>query len=131
MTNPKNEYGDFFNMEKPVNMDTMGNFKPSISEVVLSLIDITAKNPLFYKDENLRMIVCAGILYATEELAAAKERGERPRDVDVGMGAYMMLLGDYMSMTYDEFAGDMERKQFPHNRKDYEKDLEDFGNKDE
>lgn len=128
MTNPKNEYGDFFNMEKPVNMDTMGNFKPTISEVVMGMIEITGKNPFFYKDENMRMIVCAGILYATQELAAAKERGERPKDVDVGMAAYMMILGDMMSMTYDEFAGDTERENFPHVRKDYEKDLEDFQN---
>lgn len=128
MIDPTNNFENFFNMDKPSNPDMMGKFKPSISEVVLSLIDITAKNPMFYKDENLRMVVCAGILYTTQELSDMRDRGERPSDVDMGMGAYMMLLGDYMSMTYDEFAGDLERKQFPHNRKDYEQDLEDFQN---
>lgn len=125
MSNPTNNFNNFFNMNKPADVDMMGKFKPSISEVVKSLIDITLHNPFFYKDENARLSVCAGILYATQELAMAKERGERPKDVDVGMAAYMMLLGDMMSMTYDEFAGEKEREFFPHNRKDYEQDLED------
>ena len=125
MSNPTNNFNNFFNMNKPADVDMMGKFKPSISEVVRSLIDITLHNPFFYKDENARLSVCAGILYATQELAMAKERGERPKDVDVGMAAYMMLLGDMMSMTYDEFAGDKEREFFPHSRKDYEQDLED------
>ena len=128
MIDPTNNFNDFFNMDKPVSRESMGGYKPSIREVILSIIDLTAHNPMFYKDENLRLVVCSGILYATQELSDMKDRGERPSDVDVGMGAYMMLLGDYMSMTYDEFAGEQERKQFPHNRKDYEKDLEDFGN---
>lgn len=125
MTNPKNNFGNFFDMDKPADVDMMGKFKPTISEVVKSLIDITAHNPFFYKDENARLAICAGILYATQELSAMKERGERPADVDMGMGAYMMLLGDMMSMTYDQYAGDKEREFFPHNRKDYEQDLED------
>lgn len=128
MTNPTNNFGDFFNMDKKFESHMMGNFKPTIHEVIMGLIDLTSKNPFFYKDENLRMAVCGGILFATEELARAKERGERPDDVTIGHAAYMMLLGDFMSLTYDEYAGELERKHFPHNRKDYEQDLEDqFG----
>jgi len=128
MIDPANNFGDFFNMEKEYTPNMMGNYKPTISEVIIGLIEMTSKNPFFYKDENLRMAVCGGILFATEELAKAKERGERPDNVSIGDAAYMMLLGDFMSLTYDEYAGELERKHFPHNRKDYEQDLEDqFG----
>jgi hypothetical protein len=128
MTNPANNFGDFFNMDKKFDPTMIGNYKPTIREVITGLIDLTSRNPFFYKDEHHRMIVCAGLLYATQELALAKERGERPKGVEVGDAAYMMLLGDYMSMTYDEFAGDLERQQFPHNRKNYEQDLDEkFG----
>jgi hypothetical protein len=128
MTNPANNYDNFFNMDQKFDAHMMGNFKPTIHEVITGLIELTSKNPFFYKDENSRMVVCGGLLYATEELARAKERGERPENVAIGDAAYMMLLGDFMSLTYDEFAGHLERQHFPHNRKKYEQDLgEEFG----
>lgn len=125
MTNPANNFENFFNMEQAATPEMMGGYKPSIREVIVSLIDMTAHNPFFYKDEKARLAICAGILYATQELADMRERGQRPVDVDMGMGAYMMLLGDFMSITYDKYAGEKEREFFPHSRKDYEQDLQD------
>ena len=125
MTNPNNNFGNFFNMDKPISADMMGQFKPTINEVVKSLIEMTAKNPFFYKNEKMRLAICAGIMYATQELSAMKDRGEVPKDVPASAAAYMMLLGDYMSFTYNQYAGDKEREFFPHDRKNYEQDLED------
>ena len=119
-----NNFDNFFNMDKPLTPEMMGNFRPTVSEVVDSLLLLTMQNPLFYKDENLRLAVCAGILYSTQELAEAKSKGFVPEGITAGHAGFMLLLGDMMSMTYDEFAGPVEREKFPHNREDFENDLE-------
>jgi hypothetical protein len=119
-----NNFDNFFNMDKPLTPEMMGNFRPTVSEVVDSLLLLTMQNPLFYKDENLRIAVCSGILYATDELGKAKAQGFIPEGITAGHAGFMLLLGDMMSMTYDEFAGPVEREKFPHNREDFENDLE-------
>ena len=129
MNNPNNNFGNFFNMDEEIDPTLIEQYRPSLSDVIRSLIELTSTNPMFYKNANLRMAVCAGVLYATQELGKCKEQGIQPKNVSVGDAAFMMLLGDMLSMTYDEFAGDLERQHFPHNRKNYEQDLEDdYGN---
>lgn len=125
MTNPPNKFKDILNLDKDIDPSLLENYKPTIMEVVRGLIDLTAHTPLFYKDENTRMMVNAGILYATQELRDAKENGDDPK-VSLEAGAYMMLLGDIMSMTYDAYAGEVERERFPHSREDYEDDVNDL-----
>ena len=56
--------------------------------------------------------------------AEAKAKGFVPEGITAGHAGFMLLLGDMMSMTYDEFAGPVEREKFPHNREDFENDLE-------
>jgi hypothetical protein len=130
MPDPTNNFSNFFDNNDPHPM--MHEFKPSIHEVIFSLVELVMRNPTFYKDQKLRLVASAAMAYATQELADAKERNERPKDVTAGDAAFMMLLGDMMSMTYDEFAGDLERKHFPHNRREYINDIEEeLGNNDE
>lgn len=124
MTEPTNNYGDFFNMDKKVSPEIMGAYRPTIFEVVDSLLMLTMQQPLFYMDEKLRMVVCAGILYSTQELAKAKEQGLKPEGLTAGHAGFMLLLSDVMSMTYDKYAGKLERENFPHNRKDYIQDIQ-------
>ena len=136
MTDPTNNYGDFFNMDKKVSPEIMGAHRPTIAEVVDSLLMLTMQQPLFYTDEKLRMVVCAGILYSTQELAKAKEQGLVPAEITAGHAGFMLLLSDVMSMTYDKYAGKLERENFPHNREDYiegiEREAEDrFGNNED
>ena len=119
-----NNFDNFFDMDKPLTPEMMGAFRPTVSEVVDSLLLLTMQNPLFYKDENLRLAVCSGILYSTQELAEAKAKGFVPEGITAGHAGFMLLLSDMMSMTYDEFAGPVEREKFPHNREDFENDLE-------
>ena len=40
MTDPTNNYGDFFNMDKKVSPEIMGAHRPTIAEVVDSLLKI-------------------------------------------------------------------------------------------
>lgn len=123
MPDPTNNFSNFFDNNEPHPM--MDEFKPSISQVIRSLVELVTLNPLFYMDEKLRLIACAAMGYATQELLDAKARNEKPKDVTVSDAAFMMILGDMMSMSYDEFAGDMEREKFPHKRRDYIKDIQD------
>lgn len=122
MADPTNNFADFFNMDKPAHQEMMGKFKPTIREVIVSLIDLVAQNPGFYKDENLRVIALTGIMYATQELVALRNQNLRPDDVDMGMSAFMMMLSDMLRMTYNEYAGETEKEKFP---------LGDFNDEDE
>ena len=122
MADPNNNYADFFNMDKPATPQMMGNHKPSIRDVIVSLIDLVANNPAFYKDENLRIAALSGIMYATQELLALRNQNLRPDDVDMGMSAFMMMLSDMLRMTHHEYASEDEKKKFP---------LNDFNEEDE
>jgi len=122
MPDPNNNFSNFFDNNDPHPM--MEQFKPSIHDVIYSIIELVTRHPTFYMDEKLRLVVCAGLGYATQELAEAKARNERPKNVTAGDAAFMMLMGDMMSLTYDENAGETERKHFPHSRRDYLNDIQ-------
>jgi hypothetical protein len=123
MANPSNNFSNFFSSDEPHPM--MDKFKPTIKQAIMGLIEMTAQSPMFYMDPQKRLMVCAVLAYATQELAEMKEKNIKPADVYPGDAAFMMVVGDMMSMTYDEFAGDQEREMFPHNRGNFEQDMRD------
>ena len=69
MPDPTNNFSNFFDNNDPHPM--MHEFKPSIHEVIFSLVELVMRNPTFYKDQKLRLVACAAMTYATQELADA------------------------------------------------------------
>jgi hypothetical protein len=126
MSNPSNNFSNFFDSDQPPPM--IKEFKPTIKQAIITLLDIVAQSPMFYKDPAKRLVVSMIIAYATQELQEAKDKNLKPADVTPGDAAFMMIVGDMMSLTYDEYAGEKEREMFPHNRDEFERDMrEEYG----
>ena len=120
----ENNFEDFFNLDKSVESVVK---EPSMEEVINGLIEMTAERPLFYMNHKLRMFVCTAIAFCNNKMMEFKQKGETA-PIGLSHAAFMMLLSDTMSITYDEHAGEMERQMFPHNREDYvENAIEKYG----
>jgi len=52
--------------------------------------------------------------HLTNGIVEAQDRGEKI-DLHVGYAAFMMLLADRMEDSYEEYASEDEREQFPIN----------------
>lgn len=111
MSNPKNNSHGFFN--DPNSHPFSQKFKPMKEEIFAALMHLVAQHPDFYKKPDLRMLVAGGMCQVLEELNGAMDRGERP-DLHPGYAAFMMLMADRMSSSYEQYASDEERKMFPH-----------------
>ena len=58
------------------------------------------------------MIVAKGIHYVTDWMVGEKAEGRMP-EIHLGFAAFMMMLAQIMEMTYEEYAGQTEREQYP------------------
>jgi hypothetical protein len=105
---PQNKYDGFFS-RKDIDM---GAYKPDPLDVVKSLMHFAGEFPNFYKHENQRMIVAKGIHYVTDWMVGEKAEGRMP-EIHLGFAAFMMMLAQIMEMTYEEYAGQTEREQYP------------------
>lgn len=106
---PKNNYDGFFSKKDFPNID---QHRPSNEQIMQALMALAGQHQFFYKDEKLRLIVCSNINYLTNWMVDEKEAGRNP-NIHVGYAAFMMMLAQVMEMTYDEFAGDIEREKYP------------------
>jgi hypothetical protein len=119
---PQNKYDGFFSKKDISGMEA---FKPTPTQITEALMALAGTMPDFYKDTGQRMVVTNGIAYLTDWLVDEKEAGRVP-DFHVGYAAFMMMLVQVMDMTYDDYAGDYERKHFPRYRSDEEEEEELF-----
>jgi hypothetical protein len=105
---PQNKYDGFFS-RKDIDM---GAFKPDPLDVVKTLMQFAGEHPNFYKDKGQRMIVANGIQYVTNWMLTEKADGRVPK-IHLGFAAFMMMIAQVMEMTYEEYAGQMEREHYP------------------
>ena len=105
---PQNKYDGFFS-RKDIDM---GAFKPDPLDIAKGLMQFAGQYPNFYKDEGQRLIIANGIQYVTNWMVGEKSAGRMP-DIHVGVAAFMMMLAQVMEMTYEEYAGQTEREQYP------------------
>jgi hypothetical protein len=107
----KNKFEGFFEDE---NHPAINEFAPPPSKYVEMLMMICGQNNQFYMDPKLRLIVAGVMQHLTNGIVEAQDRGEKI-DLHVGYAAFMMLLADRMEDSYEEYASEDEREQFPIN----------------
>ena len=123
MSNPRNEFSDFFS--KPVEEIRNTMKPPTVEQVVNALCALVAENPKFYEDEKLRLMVCKGMSFCSMWMVDELAKGRRP-DLHLGYAAFMMMLGDRMESTYEEFAGDTERRMYNQDAKELPDEVKDM-----
>ena len=111
--NPKNEFANLFGDggEKVAE-----KFKPAEppEQTINALIQLVSHHPEFYKDAKLRLLVCNGIVRVTDYMLSEIEAGRKP-EMHIGTAAFMMMLGERMTDSHDQYASDEEKKRFPLN----------------
>jgi hypothetical protein len=118
MANPKNEFNGFFAAS---NMDSaMRSYRPPVKDVIKAMLKLVAEGPEFWKDERKRLDICCGLAYAIQEVEEAIGKGNMDI-IDLYQSGCCMLMSTILSNTFDEFAGEEERKRFP-NPNSYEED---------
>lgn len=105
----KNKFEGFFEDE---NHPAMKEFAPPPSQFIEMLMMITSTNHKYYTDPKLRLLIAGVLQQVTDTIVETQDRGEKV-DIHVGYAAFMMLLADRMVDSYEEYASDDEREQFP------------------
>lgn len=112
MNNPDNKFKDFFS--KDIQKDLKEFIPAPPPEMVInSLIALVGENPKFYRNPTLRLLVCGGLVMVTDYMMAEIKAGRKP-EMHIGTAAFMMLLGDRMASTYEQYASDEERERYPY-----------------
>jgi hypothetical protein len=115
MNNPKNEFHGFFSAP---NMDAaMKSYKPPVKDVIKAMLKLVAESPEFWTDQNRRLDLCCGLAYCIQEVekAIAEDNFEI---IDLYQSGCCMLMSTLLTNTFDEFAGEEERRRFNPNPPD-------------
>lgn len=113
MSNPKNEFENFFAEGGEKIAEKFQPAQPP-EHIIDALIALVGERPKFYRDPVLRIMVCNGIASVTDYMMKEVAAGRRP-NIHLGTAAFMMLLGDRMASTYEQYASEEERERYPFN----------------
>lgn len=119
MSNPKNEFENFFENPESAAKHTA----PSPQQVVEALAVLTARNPEWYKNQEIRMVILNTLHTLGEHITELQEQGGQVA-IHPACAAFLMTLGDFASATADQYGSDEEREKF-HNDDDEESDEND------
>lgn len=106
---PQNKYDGFFDKK---NIPNMENFKPTPTQIIEALMALVGAHQYFYEDEGMRLVVSNNVNYLTNWMVTEKQEGRNP-NIHIGYAGFMMMVAQVMEMTYDEFAGEEERRRYP------------------
>ena len=111
MTNPRNNFNDFFNDPRPA----MEKFRPSPEKVVEALMILTSQDHEWYKDQAKRGIILTTMSALAEDLKRLPPE-EAKKAIPVHAAAFLMVLGDLAYATI-HFASKKEIELYhtPHN----------------
>lgn len=95
MTDPKNNFGNFFNDPRPA----MEKHKPTPKMVVEALMVLTSQDHEWYKDQTKRMLLLATMEKLAHEVKEEAEANGGKVDLPVHAAAFLMILGDLAYVT--------------------------------
>lgn len=129
MSNPNNEFKDFFSKNSVEGLAEKFAPKPAPEQIINALIGLVGENPKFYRSPQLRLMVSNGLATVTNYMIEEVRAGRKP-ELHIGTCAFMMLLGDRMASTYAQYASDEEKERFPFNPDDSITEEEDEDSED-
>ena len=115
MANPKNEFNGFFSA--PDMGSAMKSYKPPAKDVIKAMLKLVAESPEFWKDERKRLDLCCGLAYCIQEVDKAIASNNYDI-IDLYQSGCCMLMSTLLTDTFDEFAGEEERRRFNPNPPD-------------
>ena len=115
MANPKNEFNGFFSA--PDMGSAMRSYKPPVKDVIKAMLKLVAESPQFWTDERRRLDLCCGLAYCIQEVEKAIAANDM-EVIDLYQSGCCMLISTLLTNTFDEFAGEEERRRFNPNPPD-------------
>lgn len=109
--NPPNHFHDFF--QKHGNSEAIEHFLPPPSFLIEALVRVCAKHPFWWQNASLRLKVAGGMAGAAKSLKQRIEKGKDP-GIHPAEAAFMMMVSDRMTQSYEDYASDEEREVFPY-----------------
>jgi hypothetical protein len=105
-----NKFKDFFNDPSKVT----ANFTPPRGRMIDAMLAVVGTDPLWYRNQQARLIVCALIAKIADTMREDQARNGKLVE-DVWKCAFITTCSELLLNTHDRYASDEERVSFPIN----------------
>lgn len=108
MNEPRNDFENFFSDEEHPAMHLA---KPTPRMLLEALVRLVGLNPTWYRDPQMRLMICGGLATLTDHVSENISRGEEP-EITLTESAFCMVLAERIESS-KRFASEDESKLFP------------------
>ena len=105
-----NKFKDFFNDPSKVT----ANFTPPRGKMIDAMLAVVGTDPLWYRNQTARLIVCALLAKIADAMREEQERNGKLVE-DVWKCAFITTCSELLLNTHDRYASDEERECYPIN----------------
>jgi hypothetical protein len=105
-----NKFKDFFNDPSKI----MDNMIPPRNMMIDALLAVVGTNPLWYRDQGHRLLVCTLLGKIGDSMRQEQERTGKV-DEDVWKAAFLTTCSELLLNTHQRYASEEEREMYPVN----------------